>query len=132
MSGKMIRNTGIAFASTLALALSACGSSPQNEALRNGTAGEEVNSICFSRNIDSWREHSATSVILRANIDEYYLVDLVGACQPSEAFATISVESRTGVCLSPGDRIGFDNDRAPACSISEIHRWIPAPIEEVE
>jgi hypothetical protein len=115
----------------LAVGVSACSSSsPRSAAILNGVQGEQVSSICFNRNINDWHELSPGSVILRANRSDYYRVDLVGVCQPDQAFSTIQIQSRSGLCLEQGDRIGFDNDLSSgSCSVSRIYRWLPAPLD---
>jgi len=115
----------------LTIGTTACSSSsPRSAAILNGTQGEQVSSICFSRNINDWQELGPNSIILRANRNDYYRVDLVGVCQPDQAFSTIGIQSRSGLCLEQGDRIGFDNDLSPgSCSVSRIYRWLPAPLD---
>ncbi|HLT64014.1 MAG TPA: DUF6491 family protein, partial [Pseudohongiella sp.] len=102
------------------------------DSIINGMQGERVNSLCFSRSINSWHELSPSSVILRVNRNDYYRVDLIGTCRPENAFSTISIQSRNGMCLAAGDTISFDNDfAADSCSVTNIYHWIPAPVDEI-
>jgi hypothetical protein len=37
----------------------------------------------------------------------------------------LQCESRSGICLTPGDRIDFPGDLAPSCGVRKIHEWLP-------
>lgn len=106
--------------------LTACASSERADDIRNGVAGDEVNSICFTRQINSWQEFDDRSIILERGRNDYYKVDLAGSCMPRDAFVGLQFHSRSGICLNVGDEIDFPDDRAPSCTIRRIHEWLPA------
>ena len=96
--------------------------------------GEEVNRICFARQIDSWRALDRRSILLRNGVRDWYKLDLIGSCEPDWAFNAIAVRSRPAAssCLSPGDQIITDDAAVSGtCSISRIYEWDEdAPIPE--
>ena len=117
----------------LGLVMVACQSSDEtrSSAIERGQAGEQVDRICFTRQIDSWQRLDDRSIVVRRGMNEYYRLELMGACDPRDAFVAIQLESRSGICLSQGDRVRFDRDRAGlSCSIRRIHEWIPAGDDE--
>jgi hypothetical protein len=88
--------------------------------------GKEVSQICFNQQIRSWRANDHRSVILTKNIKDEYKLDLLGTCDPDNAFTTIGLISRVGggSCLSSGDRLITDaryNDGP--CTVSRIYEW---------
>ena len=88
--------------------------------------GEEVSQVCFSSQIKSWKPNDRRSVIVERSIRDYYKLDLIGTCQPQDAFTQIGLISRFGggSCLSSGDRLVTDaryNDGS--CVIHRIYRW---------
>src|SRR5690554_423838 len=90
----------------LLLVLTGCqGSSSRSEELVNGTAGEQMSQICFTRNIRSWHELDSQTIVLRANRDDYYRLELSGGCNGRNAFTHIEVRSRSGSCLGVGDEV---------------------------
>lgn len=114
------------------LVLVACQSSEEirSSAIERGQAGEQVDRICFTRQIDSWQRLDERSIVVRRGMNDYYRLELMGACDPRDAFVAIQLESRSGMCLSQGDRVRFDRDRSGlSCSIRRIHEWIPAEEE---
>ncbi|MDP3739537.1 MAG: hypothetical protein Q8R02_19270 [Hyphomonadaceae bacterium] len=56
--------------------------------------------------------------------DEYKL-ELIGACEPEDAFTSIGLVSRVGggSCLSPGDQLMTDSRFDGSCSIRRIYEW---------
>ncbi|MBC53542.1 MAG: hypothetical protein CMQ34_06845 [Gammaproteobacteria bacterium] len=112
--------------------LAACASSgPSTQsAIINGMQGEEANSICFNRDIRSWHEYDDSAIVVEVRNDEYYKLELAGGCDTRNAFMQIAVESRGAACLTPGDRITFDQDRGMSCSVTSIHRWHLADMTE--
>ena len=87
--------------------------------------GEEVRNICFTQQIRNWREHDNRSVIVEVGVRDEYKLDLIGTCQPRDAFLNIGLVSRGGgSCLSTGDQLVTDaryNDGS--CSIRRIYKW---------
>jgi len=112
-----------------ALLLGACSTAANTEkadAKPDPRQGKEVSQICFSQQIRNWRENDRHSVIVEKGMKEEYKLDLVGACQPDQAFTSIGLVSRVGggSCLSSGDRLVTDarfNDGI--CSIRRIYEW---------
>jgi hypothetical protein len=88
--------------------------------------GKEVKQICFNQQIRNWRENDRKSVIVEKGLKEEYKLELIGTCQPDQAFVSIGLISRVGggSCLSSGDRLITDarfNDGS--CSIRRIYEW---------
>jgi len=110
----------------VAILLTACQSSGPS-AVQRGTAGEEMNSLCFSNQIRGWQPLSRNAIVLEQGLNDYYRVTLNGACDATRSGLTIATESRSGICLEIGDDIDFANDFSPSCSIQSIHAWTPAP-----
>jgi len=124
--------TGSVFAGALlALTLSGCQgtASERRQAVLAGTQGDSVSSVCFLRDIRNWYPLDDRSLIIQRGRDSYYKLDLVGACDTSQAFLTLRTQSRSGICLSPGDQISFPQDRGFSCSVTRIYEWLPADPE---
>jgi hypothetical protein len=121
----MITKTGLAAA--VAVMLAACASPPAEvaEAEPDPRQGEEVNNICFTQQIRNWRELDNRSVIVEANVRDEYKLDLIGTCQPRDAFLNIGLISRGGSsCLSRGDTLVTDSRfNEGSCSIRRIYKW---------
>jgi hypothetical protein len=88
--------------------------------------GKEVSQICFSEQIRNWRSDDNKSVIVEKGLKEEYKLELIGTCQPQDAFTSIGFISRVGggLCLSTGDRLVTDaryNDGT--CTIRRIYEW---------
>ena len=115
------------------LFLVACAGMPANEqeraaleaeiAARQGT---EVDRICFVRNIDGWRPLGDEALLLEKGVDDWYMVELTGTCEPEWAFDAIAIRTRPGaaLCLTRGDSIAtFDAPLEGTCFISHIYEW---------
>lgn len=113
-----------ACASTL---LVACTSAPTEvaDAKPDPRQGEQVRNICFQQQIRNWRKLDNRSVIVEVGVREEYKLDLMGTCQPDDAFTSIGLVSRMGSsCLNEGDQLVTDaryNDGT--CSIRKIYKW---------
>jgi hypothetical protein len=88
--------------------------------------GAEVRNICFQSQIRNWKALDDRSVIVEKNFKEEYKLDLIGTCQPRDAFTSIGLISRVGggSCLETGDKLVTDaryNDGS--CSIRRIYEW---------
>ena len=92
--------------------------------------GEEVNSICFRRNIRRWRAVKGEDdvVLLGKSVSRWHRVELLGGCDEYVfRFAQkIAIEGSPGSgCLYPGDNIivsdgpGFHR----RCVIMRIYEW---------
>lgn len=115
------------FAGLAALAVAACQTQTTEtaEATPDARQGEEVRQVCFNQQIRNWQAHDRQSVIVVKGLRDEYKLDLVGTCDPRDAFTTIGLVSRGGSsCLSPGDQLVTD-DRTGAgpCSIRRIYKW---------
>jgi len=131
--------SGLALAAlipTLALAAAPALAGEKKPAL--GRAGKEVNSICFARSINNWREVRGENdvVLLERSVNDWYRVELVGACDARtlRMAQTIGIDSGPASgCLGRGDAIivsepgGFTR----RCFIRRIFEWDPkAPAED--
>ena len=88
--------------------------------------GKEVSQVCFNQQIRNWRENDNRSVIIEKGFKQEYKLDLIGTCQPSEAFTSIGLISRFGggSCLSNGDRLVTDARFGDGpCTIQRIYEW---------
>lgn len=124
----MITNPKLILAACAATLFAACTTPATQTAEANPDPrqGEAVRNICFSQQIRNWRELDRRSVIVEVSGKEEYKLDLIGACQPGDAFTSIGLISRVGggSCLEPGDKLVTDSrlDMGP-CSISRIYKW---------
>jgi len=90
--------------------------------------GQEVKQICFASQIRNWRENGSKSVIVEKGMHDEYKLDLVGACQPDQAFMNIGFQRRGGgSCLSWGDELVTDAHFDGSCMISKIYKWTEKP-----
>lgn len=95
--------------------------------------GEEVSQICFNSQIRNWRELDRKSVIVEKNFNEEYKLDLIGTCDPTQAFTTVGLVTRgASSCLSRGDRLVTDEQFGGSCSIRRIYKWNKDAGEESE
>jgi len=116
-------------AAAAAILLSACASPPPAEtadAKPDPRQGEEVNNICFTQQIRNWRENDRRSIIVEVGVRDEYKLELMGTCQPQDAFMSVGLVSRVGggSCLTRGDKLVTDaryNDGS--CSIRRIYKW---------
>ena len=106
--------------------LVACQSSGPS-AVQRGSAGEEVSSVCFNRQLNNWQPLSRNAIVIERGMNEYYRLTLSGACDATRSGLTLATESRSGICLDSGDEVDFSGDFAPSCLINSIHAWTPAP-----
>jgi hypothetical protein len=113
-----------ACASTL---LVACSTAPMEtaDAKPDPRQGEQVRNICFQQQIRNWRKLDNRSVIVEVGVRDEYKLELMGTCQPDDAFTSIGLVSRAGTsCLNEGDKLITDaryNDGS--CSIRKIYKW---------
>jgi hypothetical protein len=87
--------------------------------------GAEVRQICFTQQIRGWREHDRRSIIVEKGVNQEFKLDLIGTCQPDDAFLTVGLDTRvgSGTCLSTGDRLVTDVTYDGSCSIRRIYEW---------
>lgn len=95
--------------------------------------GEEVRRMCFSRNVSGFGETTRRTIVLRARVNDYYLVETFGFCRDLDWAQSISLDS-FGPCLTRGDTIHtsdsvFASDRrhglANQCRVRAIYEWNP-------
>jgi Family of unknown function (DUF6491) len=114
-----------ACASTMFIA--ACSTAPVETAEKKPDLrqGEEVNNICFQTQIRNWRELDNRSIIVEKGLNDEYKLDLIGSCQPDDAFTSIGLVSRIGggSCLERGDKLLTDSRYDGSCSIQRIYKW---------
>jgi hypothetical protein len=114
-------------AATAAILIAGCTTPPAQtaDATPDARQGEEVRNICFTQQIRNWRENDNRSVIVEVGVRDEYKLELIGTCQPRDAFLNIGLVSRGGgSCLSTGDQLVTDaryNDGS--CSIRRIYKW---------
>jgi hypothetical protein len=118
----------IVFAAAAAVLMSACASpSAQTaDAKPDARQGEEVSNICFSQQIRNWRENDNRSIIVEVGTRDEYKLDLMGTCQPQDAFMSVGLVSRVGggSCLERGDKLVTDSRYSDgSCSIRRIYKW---------
>jgi len=88
--------------------------------------GEAVDNICFTRDINGWRELGDSAVLVQKGVNDWYKLDLIGTCRPDQAFNAIAIRTRpsAGFCLSKGDTVTtYTTPMAEQCAISAIHKW---------
>lgn len=123
----MMKNAKFLFAATAAALLAGCATPPVDtaDAKPDPRQGEEVNNICFAQQIRNWRENDNRSVIVEARLNDEYKLELVGTCNPRDAFLNIGLVSRGGSsCLSTGDKLVTDSRYSDgSCSIRRIYKW---------
>ena len=110
-----------------ALLAAACTTPPTEtaEAKPDPRQGKEVRQICFNSQIRNWRENDRRSVIVEKAVRDEYKLDLMGTCEPEDAFLNIGLVSRVGggSCLSTGDQLVTDTRYDGSCTIRRIYEW---------
>ncbi|MDZ4760931.1 MAG: DUF6491 family protein [Alphaproteobacteria bacterium] len=115
-------------AASAALLFAACQSNAPAEtaeAAPDARQGAEVQQVCFNSQIRNWRMADRDSVIIEKGVRDEYRLELIGTCEPNNAFTTIGLISRGGgSCLSRGDTLVTDERSiGGSCSIRRIHEW---------
>lgn len=105
----------------------ACTTPPTEtaEAKPDPRQGQEVRQICFNQQIRNWRENDRKSIIVEKGVRDEYKLELIGTCEPEDAFLNIGLVSRVGggTCLSSGDQLVTDTRFDGSCSIHRIYEW---------
>ena len=123
----MMKIANFLFAAAAGVLLAGCATPPADtaDAKPDPRQGEEVKNICFAQQIRNWRALDNRSVLVEARMNDEYKLELLGTCNPRDAFLNIGLVSRGGSsCLSTGDQLVTDaryNDGS--CSIRRIYRW---------
>jgi hypothetical protein len=114
-------------AASLGLLLAACSSTASDKTADtkpDPRQGKEVRQVCFNSQIRNWRENDRKSIIIEKGVRDEYKLDLIGTCQPDQAFVNIGLVSRGGgSCLSWGDQLVTDAQFDGSCSIRAIYEW---------
>jgi len=90
--------------------------------------GEEVNNICFLRQVDQWTTQGDSAFVFRHQSDEY-LVTLVGSCpalsQSGSPAYIVNRRVASSRCLSPEDslRFGAADEQPSFCTVNRLFRW---------
>lgn len=100
--------------------------------------GEEVDRICFSRDISNFQtiDDEDDAVLLERGVNDWYRTSLAGACNHNQLrFAqSVAIDQRPrGGCIRRGDALVFSDSafgdfsfpNATRCIIVEIRRWNP-------
>lgn len=92
--------------------------------------GDEVDRLCFARNINGFGETTRNSVVVSEGLDQY-LVETFRGCFDLDDAQSLAIDSSLS-CLTRGDRItGFDSvfgpdntrPRSYACTVKAIYEW---------
>lgn len=130
----------IILSSLIVAGLTACASTSDDKQKPRGIAafandarlGEQVDKICFNRNIDGFSDARRDTVVLTKGVSDYYIVEVSGVCSNLRYAQSIAVDSSLS-CVMQGDSLlvsdsafglndqtGMGPDR---CFIEKIHRW---------
>lgn len=122
----------VIFAAAAAFCLPALAGDESKDAMEgpDPRIGEEVDRICFGRNINGWREVKGEDdvVLLEKGVNNWYRVELLGACDERVfRFAQkIAIDSRPGGgCVTRGDTIIVEDTPGftRRCSITRMYEW---------
>lgn len=117
--------------------ISGCASTPSDtprgaeKYAEDARLGEQVDRICFNRNIDGFSHTDRDTVVVSAGVNEDYLLVVRGPCQNLRHAQAIGIDSALS-CVTKFDRIlvstsAFslvDNLGGPErCMIQEIYSW---------
>lgn len=94
--------------------------------------GAEVDRICFTRQIDGWRNLGRNAILVEKGVNEWFKLDLTGPCEPDLAFERIALRTRPpGGCLSKGDAVAtFTTPTYGVCYITRMYSWdASTPVE---
>ncbi len=119
---------------SMAVITSSCASTDKNERKPRGIAalqndprlGEEVDKICFSRNISGFESLDERTIILRRNVKDRYVVETYGTCTDLDSAWEIALDSFSS-CIRKQDRIILTRTTSRpfnrTCHIKSIHKW---------
>lgn len=92
--------------------------------------GEEVNQICFQRNINGWRtlKKQDDVILLERGVNNWYRVELSGACRYNVLNSAINIGidgGRGSSCVRRGDVIIVEDSPSfnRRCMISKMYEW---------
>ena len=100
------------------------------------SVGEEVNRICFAREINNFKaiKGEDDAILLERSVNDWYKATLIGACSYRELkwAEAVAIDQRpAGGCLTPGDTLIFSRSafgdftfpNTTRCAISKIYKW---------
>ncbi len=114
------------------------GAALADEERGDSRLGEQVDRICFGRNINNFKaiEGEDDAILLEKGVNDWYKATLIGACSYRELkwAQAVAIDQRpAGGCVTPGDYLIFSRSitgdfsfpNATRCAISEIYEWDP-------
>lgn len=92
--------------------------------------GEEVDKICFARNINGFHGLDQRTLVLNKNVHDDYVVETYGPCVDLDYAWEIALKSVTS-CLAPHDEVIITRGSSVpnsdpftrTCRIKSIHKW---------
>ena len=125
-------------AALLALTLAACATgasdqSPPEDFANDPRLGERVDRICFGRSINGFGETTDRTIVLEANVNDYYLVETFGYCRDLAWAQSISLDQFSSCVTTADSLIPYDSVFGPgrsamtpqSCRIKAIYDWDP-------
>jgi hypothetical protein len=116
-----------------ALLAAACSTPPVQtaEAKPDPRQREEVDRVCFKSQVKSWSKNDDRSVIISVlssatskGTRQDYKLELMGSCQPEDAFMDIGLRSTPGGgCIEPQV-----TEVLGSCVVKKIYKWDEAAI----
>lgn len=114
-----------------------CASTPSNEPrgaakfAEDPRLGEKVNRFCFTNSISGFTPLDDDTVVVRARVNDHYLLEILGFCPELDFAQTVGFNTRSS-CINRGDRLivstsAFslnDGGIGPdVCIINGIYKW---------
>ncbi|MBL4664612.1 MAG: hypothetical protein JKY23_01415, partial [Nitrospinaceae bacterium] len=125
----MKRHIFLAVIGAIGLAGVATPSAGEEEDAVDYRIGEEVDRICFGRNINGWKtvDRLDDVILLKQSVNHWYYVELLGGCRYSalRSALSIGIDSRfSGGCIRSGDTIIIEDSAFPLrCTVQHIYEW---------
>lgn len=135
-----MRRSSIGFVAGLAglCGATAIGPAAAEDGAADPRQGEQVDSICFGRNINNFETIDGVddAILLEKSVNRWYKADLIGACSYRELKWALSVaidQRPAGGCVRRGDRLIFSRSafgdfsfqNTTRCVITDIYGWDP-------
>jgi hypothetical protein len=130
----MMRISLIILAAATAAGFSAALAGPDDTSDKR--QGEETNQICFARSISNFKtiDDVDDAVLLERGVNDWYKVDLIGACNYNRLrwAQSVAIDQRpAGGCVSRGDQLIFSDSafgeftfqNSTRCIIGKIYKW---------
>jgi len=121
-----------------AAALTACATGPVDQSPPDAYAddprlGERVDRICFGRSINGFGETTSDTIVVRANVDDHYLIETFGSCRDLAWAQSIGLDQFSSCVTTADALIPYDSAFGPdhsgvvpqACRIKAIYEWDP-------